>query len=114
MRCGGYAEQRLPNPPSLRPYPSYWAGRIPDQWRLFSPAYVKAYIDKYGYGQRTLSLFSVTDSVSSADSHAKYTARLRLSPPRSVMYSVDGFPMPPHASFRNTTVQTRWSKHKKA
>ncbi|KAG9197652.1 hypothetical protein G6514_001176 [Epicoccum nigrum] len=86
-------------------------GNLEGNWKLFCPAYAEAHVDKYGYGQRSLSLFSVAGSISAANSHAKYTARLSI-PPRSMMYSLDDFPVPPHASFRSTTVQTTEEKYK--
>jgi hypothetical protein len=86
-------------------------GNLEGNWKLFCSAYAEAHVDKYGYGQRSLSLFSVAGSIPAANSHAKYTARLSI-PPRSMMYSLDDFPVPPHASFRSTTVQTTEEKYK--
>ena len=86
-------------------------GKLEGQWKLYCPAYAEAHLDRYGYGQRTVSLWSVPGSVSAIDSHARYTARLSI-PPRSMVYSVEDFPVPPHASFRSTTVQTTEEKYK--
>jgi hypothetical protein len=76
-------------------------GRIEGVWTLYCPNYSQIHVDKYGFGQRTLSIFSMP---SPQDTEA-YTARLSI-PPRSMLYSVLSFAVPPHASFRTITVKT--------
>jgi hypothetical protein len=76
-------------------------GRIEGVWTLYCPNYSQIHVDKYGFGQRTLSIFSMP---SPHDAEA-YTARLSI-PPRSMLYSVLSFAVPPHASFRTITVKT--------
>ncbi|KAF2630844.1 hypothetical protein BU25DRAFT_249172 [Macroventuria anomochaeta] len=76
-------------------------GKLEGVWKLFCPAYSDTHVDKYGYGQRTLSIFSIAGF---KDTHS-YTARLSI-PPRSMLYSILSFSVPPHASFRSTTVKT--------
>lgn len=50
-------------------------GKLEGLWKLFCPAYAQAHADKYGYGQRALTLYPVPGSVTAASSQAKYTAR---------------------------------------
>jgi hypothetical protein len=76
-------------------------GKLEGVWKLYCPRYSDTHIDKYGYGQRTLTLFSMAGF---NDSHT-YTARLSI-PPRSMLFSILSFSVPPHASFRTTTVKT--------
>jgi hypothetical protein len=76
-------------------------GRMEGVWTLYCPNYSQIHVDKYGFGQRTLSIFSMP---SPHDAEA-YTARLSI-PPRSMLYSVLSFAVPPHASFRTITVKT--------
>ena len=76
-------------------------GKLEGVWELYCPQYSETHIDKYGYGQRTLTLFSMAGF---NESHA-YTARLSI-PPRSMLFSILSFSVPPHASFRTTTVKT--------
>ncbi|KAJ4318357.1 hypothetical protein N0V94_004487 [Neodidymelliopsis sp. IMI 364377] len=76
-------------------------GRLEGVWKLFCPQYSDLHVDKYGYGQRTLTIFSIAGF---KDQHS-YTARLSI-PPRSMLYSILSFSAPPHASFRTTTVKT--------
>ncbi|KAJ4337878.1 hypothetical protein N0V95_008210, partial [Ascochyta clinopodiicola] len=84
-------------------------GRIEGVWTLFCPPYSAAHVDKYGFGQRTLSIFSVAGLT---HSHAAaYTARLSI-PPRSMLYSIRTFSAPPHASFRPTTLKTAVERYK--
>jgi hypothetical protein len=49
-------------------------GKLEGMWKLFCPVYAKSHADKYGYGQRALTLYPVPGSVSAANSQAKYTA----------------------------------------
>lgn len=86
-------------------------GKLEGVWKLYCPSYAQVHVDRYGYGQRTLSLSKVPGSVSAVDSHARYTVRLSI-PPRSVVYSVEDFIVPPHASFRSTTVHTTEERYK--
>ncbi|KAF1929661.1 uncharacterized protein M421DRAFT_91491 [Didymella exigua CBS 183.55] len=76
-------------------------GKVEGVWKLFCPPYSDAHVDKYGYGRRTLSIFSMAGS----DSPTSYTARLSI-PPRSMLYSIRAFEVPPHAGFRSTVVRT--------
>lgn len=77
-------------------------GAVHGTWQLFCPAYSDAHVDKYGYGQRTLRIFS---SPSTSPGMRTYTARLSI-PPRSMLYPLRPFTAPPHASFRTTTLRT--------
>ena len=76
-------------------------GRVEGVWMLYCPNYSQIHVDKYGFGQRTLSIFSLP----SLENPQAYTARLSI-PPRSMLYSVISFTVPPHASFRTTTIKT--------
>jgi hypothetical protein len=76
-----------------------------EELRLVETFTTKAHADKYGYGQRTLTLYPVPSSVSVANSQVKYTVRLSILP-RSMLYSSKDFAVRRHASFRTTTVQT--------
>lgn len=99
-------------------------GVVEGEWKLFCPGYSEEHIDKYGYGQRTLRIFSVPPSASSSSSSFSrehnntdesgnkeeqeeklYTARLSI-PPRSMLYQLRPFSAPPHASFRSTVLKT--------
>lgn len=81
-------------------------GVLEGVWKLFCPAYAESHIDKYGYGQRSLSLFSVPASSSlCAAGERLFTARLSI-PPRSMLFSLNAFAVPPHAGFRATKVRT--------
>lgn len=86
-------------------------GRLEGQWKLFCPLYAADHMDKYGSGERVLSLQSVPSPLSAVDHRAIYKGQLNL-PPRPMLYSVENFPVPPHASFRTTTVQTTVEKYK--
>lgn len=95
-------------------------GRVEGIWRLFCPQYAAEHMDKYGSGERVLMLQSVPTPLSAADHRSLYKGRLHF-PPRARMYSLENFPVPPHASFRTTTVdasfrtttvQTTVEKHK--
>jgi len=76
-------------------------GRLEGTWSLYCPKYAEVHFDRFGYGQRTLSIASVAGFRSTNS----YTARLQL-PPRSMTYTILAFQTPPHASFRTTTVRT--------
>jgi hypothetical protein len=76
-------------------------GQVEGVWTLYCPNYSQIHIDKYGFGQRTLNIFSIPDF----QDDRSYTARLSI-PPRSMLYSVLSFTVPPHASFRTTTIKT--------
>ncbi|KAF2134005.1 hypothetical protein P153DRAFT_392627 [Dothidotthia symphoricarpi CBS 119687] len=76
-------------------------GRVEGVWTLFCPKYSDTHVDKYGFGQRTLTIHSIAGF---RDQNA-YTARLSI-PPRSMLYTILSFSMPPHASFRTTTIKT--------
>ncbi|KAH7072650.1 hypothetical protein BKA63DRAFT_492020 [Paraphoma chrysanthemicola] len=77
-------------------------GKLEGIYSLYCPQYSSAHLDKYGYGQRTLSIqrpsgFNVANHT--------YTARLSL-PPRPMAYSILAFSAPPHASCRSITLTT--------
>ena len=75
-------------------------GSISGSWTLYCPAYAETHYDKYGYGLRTMTI----STIAGFRSHM-YTARLSL-PPRTMSFTVLTFEVPPHASFRATTVKT--------
>ncbi|KAF3005723.1 hypothetical protein E8E13_006164 [Curvularia kusanoi] len=85
---------RVPVPP----------GALEGMYKLFCPAYSTTHVDKYGGGQRSLSLFTVAGGDTSSPA-SLYTARLCI-PPRSVLFGLDTFEVPPHASFRAVGVKT--------
>lgn len=76
-------------------------GRLEGTWTLYCPKYAETHFDRYGYGQRTLTI----SSIAGFKHKNSYTARLNI-PPRSMSYSILAFSTPPHASFRTTTVKT--------
>jgi hypothetical protein len=77
-------------------------GKLEGVYTLYCPKYSSVHIDKYGYGQRTLSI--QRPSGFNPASHT-YTARLSI-PPRPMAYTILAFNAPPHASFRCTTLTT--------
>jgi hypothetical protein len=77
-------------------------GKVEGVYTLYCPKYSSVHIDKYGFGQRTLSI--QRPSGFNAASHT-YTARLSI-PPRPMAYTILAFNAPPHASFRCTTLTT--------
>jgi hypothetical protein len=76
-------------------------GRLEGTWTLYCPKYAETHFDRYGYGQRTLTI----SSIAGFKHKNSYTARLNI-PPRSMSYSLLAFSTPPHASFRTTSVRT--------
>lgn len=78
-------------------------GHLEGVWKLYCPQYSDTHIDKWAYGQRTLTLFSLP--ISTPNDSQMYTARLSI-PPRSMLFSILSFSVPPHASFRTTTIKT--------
>jgi hypothetical protein len=76
-------------------------GNLEGAWKLFCAPYSATHVDKYGYGQRTLTIHSVPGS----QDLSSFTARLSI-PPRSMLYQILSFEVPPHASFRSTVVKT--------
>ncbi|KAL1642856.1 hypothetical protein SLS61_009485 [Didymella pomorum] len=76
-------------------------GALEGAWKLFCAPYSATHVDKYSYGQRTLTIHSVPDS----QDLSSFTARLSI-PPRSMLYQIKPFEVPPHASFRSTVVRT--------
>jgi hypothetical protein len=76
-------------------------GRLEGTWTLYCPKYADYHFDRYGYGQRTLTV----SSIAGFKHRNTYTARLNI-PPRSMSYSILAFSTPPHASFRTSTVRT--------
>jgi hypothetical protein len=77
-------------------------GSIEGTFKLYCPKYTATHVDKYGFGQRTLSISSIAglNPMSGA-----YTARLYI-PPRSMPYPIQAFEAPPHASFRTIMLKT--------
>jgi hypothetical protein len=69
-------------------------------YTLYCPKYAETHIDKYGFGQRTLSISRPSGFTSNT-----YTARLSI-PPRPMAYTILAFTPPPHASFRTTILTT--------
>ncbi|KAF1996022.1 hypothetical protein P154DRAFT_609520 [Amniculicola lignicola CBS 123094] len=76
-------------------------GRLDGIWTLYCPKYAEHHFDRYGYGERTLTISSILGF----KAKNSYTARLSI-PPRPVEYSVLTFASPPHASLRTTTIKT--------
>lgn len=76
-------------------------GVIGGTWKLFCAPYSATHVDKYGYGQCTLSIYTVPGT----QDPSSFTARLSI-PPRSMLYQILSFEVPPHASFRSTVVKT--------
>jgi hypothetical protein len=77
-------------------------GPISGSWTLYCPKYTASHIDKYGFRQRNLRIYSITGLSSTSNA---YTARLSI-PPRSMSYVIQAFEAPPHASFRTTVFKT--------
>ncbi|KAH8726197.1 hypothetical protein GQ44DRAFT_758881 [Phaeosphaeriaceae sp. PMI808] len=75
-------------------------GKLHGTYTLYCPNYTATHMDKYAYGQRTLSI-----SRPAGFSGTSYTARLML-PPRPMAFSILTFEPPPHASFRATRLTT--------
>jgi hypothetical protein len=82
-------------------------GRIEGVWKLYCPKYSSTHVDKYSFGQRTLTISSTTGFSPSPS----YTARLSI-PPRSLAYTTLPVSAPPHASFRTTVLTTVAEKYK--
>jgi hypothetical protein len=76
-------------------------GTLKGTWTLYCPKYAETHFDKYGYGQRTLTI----TPIAGFKHRNSYTARLNI-PPRSMAYTILTFSTPPHASFRTTTIKT--------
>ena len=77
-------------------------GVVEGIWSLYCPAYGATHVDKYGFGQRTLTLY---EAAGSGQNEGIYTARLGL-PPRSIAFAMGEFAGPPHASFRHVGLKT--------
>lgn len=75
-------------------------GRLEGVYTLYCPKYAESHVDKYGFGQRKLSISQPSGFTSNT-----YTARLSI-PPRPMAYTILSFNPPPHASFRITTLTT--------
>jgi hypothetical protein len=76
-------------------------GYIEGKWTLYCPKYADTHSDRYGYGQRSLTIHAIAGF-----KHKNtFTARMHL-PPRTMAFSILAFQIPPHASFRATTVKT--------
>jgi hypothetical protein len=83
-------------------------GRVEGVWKLYCPKYADAHVDKYAFGQRSLTISSIAGFRTRSSA---YTARLSI-PPRSLAYTVMAFEAPPHASFRTTVLHTAAEKYK--
>jgi hypothetical protein len=83
-------------------------GSIEGTWKLYCPKYTDTHVDKYGFGQRTLRIFSTYDL---GGTSGAYTASLYI-PPRSPSYTTRAFQVPPHASFRPMLIKTVVGNHK--
>ncbi|KAH7356160.1 hypothetical protein BKA66DRAFT_574756 [Pyrenochaeta sp. MPI-SDFR-AT-0127] len=82
-------------------------GPLKGVWNLHCPKYSLTHVDKYNFGQRTLTISPLAGSTSAST----YTARLSL-PPRSMSYTILPFEAPPHASFRPTRLSTSAEAYK--
>ncbi|KAF9730740.1 hypothetical protein PMIN06_006372 [Paraphaeosphaeria minitans] len=76
-------------------------GCIEGKWTLYCPKYAETHFDRYGYGQRSLFI----SSIAGFKHKNTFTARMQL-PPRTMAFSILAFQIPPHASFRTTTIKT--------
>ncbi|KAH7132379.1 hypothetical protein B0J11DRAFT_577300 [Dendryphion nanum] len=76
-------------------------GRIDGQWTLYCPKYAEDHFDRYGCGRRTISISSILGF----KDKTYFTARINL-PPLQRVCSLKTFSVPPHASFRSTTLHT--------
>ncbi|KAF2832321.1 hypothetical protein CC86DRAFT_462642 [Ophiobolus disseminans] len=76
-------------------------GKLEGVYTLYCPKYAASHVDRYGFGQRTLSI----SRPSGFKSNSNYTARLAV-PPSPVACTLLAFTPPPHASFRVTTLTT--------
>ncbi|KAF2737826.1 hypothetical protein EJ04DRAFT_561249 [Polyplosphaeria fusca] len=70
-------------------------------WTLYCPKYAEDHFDRYGYGDRTLTI----SSVGGFAGKNVWGARLNIAP-RPTLYSIRTFTAPPHASFRKNTLKT--------
>jgi hypothetical protein len=78
-------------------------GRLDGTWSLYCPKYAEHHFDRYGFGQRTFTMYSIAGF----KDKAQYTGRLHVPPrPYDVPYTVLTFAVPPHASFRSTIITT--------
>ncbi|KAL6706929.1 hypothetical protein ACN47E_005072 [Coniothyrium glycines] len=73
-------------------------GKLEGVWKLYCPKYSATHIDRYAFGQRTLTIATLAGS-----KDATYTARLSI-PPRSMAFIIASFQAPPHASLRTTSL----------
>ncbi|KAL1591437.1 hypothetical protein SLS60_011936 [Paraconiothyrium brasiliense] len=76
-------------------------GCVEGRWTLYCPKYAETHFDRYGYGQRSLTI----SSIAGFKHKNSFTARMQL-PPRTMAFSILAFQTPPHASFRVTTIRT--------
>ncbi|KAF2441307.1 hypothetical protein P171DRAFT_94181 [Karstenula rhodostoma CBS 690.94] len=76
-------------------------GCIEGKWTLYCPRYAETHSDRYGYGQRSL----IISPIAGFKHKNTFTARMQL-PPRTMAFSILAFQIPPHASFRTTTIKT--------
>ncbi|KAJ4344465.1 uncharacterized protein N0V89_012207 [Didymosphaeria variabile] len=76
-------------------------GCVEGRWTLYCPKYAETHFDRYGYGQRSLTI----SSIAGFKHKNNFTARMQL-PPRTMAFSILAFQTPPHASFRTTTIKT--------
>ncbi|PSN65325.1 hypothetical protein BS50DRAFT_636107 [Corynespora cassiicola Philippines] len=82
-------------------------GPIEGQWSLYCPRYSVDHFDRYGFGSRTLFI----STIAGLGNSNQFTARLNI-PPRSMPYAISTFSVPPHASFRTTTLSTALERYK--
>ncbi|KAF1920189.1 hypothetical protein BDU57DRAFT_525327 [Ampelomyces quisqualis] len=75
-------------------------GKLEGLYTLYCPKYAETHVDKYGFGQRTLSISRPTGFTSNV-----YTARLSC-PPRPMTYTTLSFSVPPYASLESTVLTT--------
>ncbi|USP79797.1 hypothetical protein yc1106_07071 [Curvularia clavata] len=82
-------------------------GPVEGEWKLYCPAYTGTHVDKYGFGHRSLTIHRVAAAAVAAaeQQEARFTACLNI-PPRSLAYMLVPFKVPPHASFRTTSLET--------
>ncbi|KAF1953913.1 hypothetical protein CC80DRAFT_133091 [Byssothecium circinans] len=76
-------------------------GQVGGTWTLYCPKYAETHFDRFGHGQRTLTI----NPIAGFKHRNSYTARLNI-PPRTMAYTILTFATPPHASFRTTTIKT--------
>ncbi|KAF2648987.1 hypothetical protein K491DRAFT_735832 [Lophiostoma macrostomum CBS 122681] len=76
-------------------------GRLEGTWILYCPKYGERHFDRYGFGKRKFTM----SPISGFKDKTQYTGLLDI-PPRSGLFSIRMFAVPPHASFRSTIITT--------